>query len=195
MEAASLPQEAQPIIPPSKYTSEQHDKENIPETSPRQTFFKKRTITAVINKPKKKFVPPFLAGSLSKPSNINVLQNSTSAANTVNSGKTSCDNHATTPKKPAVKAASSCTPRSKSPVPGPSAYYIDNSDSVSESEDESSNCCVCGKYSPPALQKCTSLVIVKWAQCDKCQHWTHLTFCTDIRVVRRYGEFLCPHCQ
>jgi hypothetical protein len=47
------------------------------------------------------------------------------------------------------------------PHPGPSAYYVSSSEAETESgsEDESSNCCVCHKFSPPALKQCTSLVI------------------------------------
>jgi hypothetical protein len=59
--------------------TQETDKENIPEDvlSPRSIFFKSRTITGISDpsrKPRKTFVPPFLAGSLSKPNNITVLQ-------------------------------------------------------------------------------------------------------------------------
>jgi hypothetical protein len=42
------------------------------------------------------------------------------------------------------------------PHPGPSAYYV-SSDAETEtgSEYESSNCCVCYRFSPLALKQCT----------------------------------------
>ena len=45
---------------------------------------------------------------------------------------------------------------------------------------------------PDAVRNSVSLIIVKWVQCDKCEHWTHM-FYTDVRVVRTGSEFLCVH--
>lgn len=61
--------------------------------------------------------------------------------------------------------------------------------------DETEVCCICKRLSPPDLKKLPMLKIVNWAQCDTCGHWTHLAFCTQVRVVRRLSTFLCPHCQ
>ncbi|KAJ8312138.1 hypothetical protein KUTeg_009511 [Tegillarca granosa] len=84
-----------------------------------------------------------------------------------------------------------------SPQPGPSAYYVDDSgnDFQSEDSDTEGDCCICHKNSPPGLRDCLDLVIVKWALCDICGHWTHLRFCSSVRVVRRHSEFRCPHCE
>ncbi|KAJ8309288.1 LOW QUALITY PROTEIN: hypothetical protein KUTeg_014162 [Tegillarca granosa] len=84
-----------------------------------------------------------------------------------------------------------------SPQPGPSAYYVDDSgnDFQSEDSDTEGDCCICHKNSPPGLRDCLDLVIVKWALCDICGHWTHLRFCSSVRVVRRHSEFRCPHCD
>lgn len=38
-------------------------------------------------------------------------------------------------------------------------------------------CCVCGEFEPVALKKKTYIEFVKWAQCDICEHWVHLTYC------------------
>ncbi|XP_060573021.1 uncharacterized protein LOC132730954 [Ruditapes philippinarum] len=181
--------------------TQETDKENIPEgvLSPRSIFFKSKTITGISDpsrKPRKKFVPPFLAGSLSKPNNITVLQAKKPKANQA----TITDNSSQSVRSVSKSSTTKAVPPSSSkqlPHPGPSAYCVISSEAETESgsEDESSNCCVCHKFSPPALKQCTSLVIVKWAQCDKCHHWTHLSFCTEVRVVRRHSEFLCPHCQ
>lgn len=62
-------------------------------------------------------------------------------------------------------------------------------------DDPANNCCLCNKFSPPGMGKCDGIVFVKWAQCTGCGHWCHLTFCTEIRVVRRHADFFCPHCQ
>ncbi|KAH3898038.1 hypothetical protein DPMN_022235 [Dreissena polymorpha] len=84
----------------------------------------------------------------------------------------------------------------KSPQPSTSKGNIVDSDIESEIEDEdpANNCCICKKFSPPGLDQCDELVIVKWAQCTACGHWCHLRFCSQIRVVRRLSDFFCPHC-
>ena len=81
---------------------------------------------------------------------------------------------------------------------GPSRFYVSD-DSISDtdkSDNDSDLCCVCKKYSPPGLheQLYSKIVLVKWAQCDKCSHWTHLRFCCKPNVVRRSETFLCPCC-
>ncbi|KAH3810214.1 hypothetical protein DPMN_138603 [Dreissena polymorpha] len=62
-------------------------------------------------------------------------------------------------------------------------------------KDQSDLCCVCGRSSPPQLKDIHTLVIIKWGQCEKCQHWVHLTYCCDVRVLRRDSTFLCIHCS
>jgi hypothetical protein len=84
--------------------------------------------------------------------------------------------------------------------PGPSHMYVDVSDLYVDSDEhdeieEKDKCCVCRKFEPDAVRKSVSLIFVKWVQCDKCEHWTHLMFCTDVRVVRTESEFLCVHCK
>lgn len=100
--------------------------------------------------------------------------------------------------------------RSVSPKPGPSKTVTrklfsakivpDNDDDDDDGDDDDDNCdsddlcCVCLKKSPPALNTSIYLDIVNWAQCDKCSHWTHLKYCSPVRVVRRHSVFFCPHC-
>jgi hypothetical protein len=62
-------------------------------------------------------------------------------------------------------------------------------DSIAEEE----KCCTCHDWQPQELRNCTSVVFVKWGKCDFCDHWTHLTFCTPVRVLRRGDVFRCPH--
>ena len=84
---------------------------------------------------------------------------------------------------------------------GPSRYVVTDDegsvDSQNHSEDDDDLCCVCKKHSPPGLHEelYSRVVLVKWAQCDKCSHWTHLRFCCQQNVVRRSSTFLCPCCN
>ena len=69
------------------------------------------------------------------------------------------------------------------------------SESESEDFDDDIPCCVCNKCGQPEeLRNCDFITITKWANCDVCDHWTHLIYCTDVRVVRRGTVFKCPHC-
>ena len=91
-----------------------------------------------------------------------------------------------------------------SPVAGPSCVdrAVDCSSNSSDSDEASDEkCCVCHRFQPKELSGCISLAFVKWVQCDglkngiPCKHWTHLTFCTPVRCVRRGDKFLCCHCN
>lgn len=82
------------------------------------------------------------------------------------------------------------------PSAGPSGLHI-QPDSDSEAENdiaEEDKCCVCHKFQPEELKNCVSLIFTQWAQCDyeMCKHWTHLTYCCKVRVVRRHDQFICP---
>ena len=48
-----------------------------------------------------------------------------------------------------------------------------------------------GEVQPDVVRHIISLIIVKWVQCDKCEH---LMFYTDVRVMRTGTGliFLCP---
>ncbi|XP_048252703.1 MFS-type transporter clz9-like [Haliotis rufescens] len=72
------------------------------------------------------------------------------------------------------------------------AHQDDSFDSDVTSDDEL--CCKCSKFVPDEVRANVSLIITTWAQCTNptCQHWTHLRFCTPVRVVRRHSEFWCP---
>ncbi|WAR29262.1 LOW QUALITY PROTEIN: hypothetical protein MAR_002830 [Mya arenaria] len=79
-----------------------------------------------------------------------------------------------------------------SPVPGPSAYCKILASSDTEKEDL---CCVCRKFSPEPMNVAFTIELVNWGECDKCGHWTHLKYCSQVKVVRRHDEFLCPCCE
>ena len=70
------------------------------------------------------------------------------------------------------------------------------SDSLSLSDDDSEDekCVVCGRWTPAEVSGATSIIFVKWAQCDICSKWCHLRYCTNVTVVRRNVKFFCPIC-
>lgn len=173
-------------------------------------FFQARSVTTVISKPKKRrFVPPLLCGSLTKKKNIDIMESSSKnvkqslikpKASFPSSTKIITKAHVEMVTPQTSKSTSSSTDKQPtSPQPGPSSFREDSFNTTDLdsilSEDDSENCCVCDKNSPPALRSCGYLAIVKWAQCDRCDHWTHLSFCSKVKFVRRHAEFLCPHCE
>ena len=80
---------------------------------------------------------------------------------------------------------------------GPSG--VNQPDTLSDMEDdhvdESDCCCICKSYNPPQKKNLDHIVIVNWGQYTNCSHWTHLSFCAPVRVLRRHSIFLCPHCD
>ncbi|CAC5394575.1 unnamed protein product [Mytilus coruscus] len=81
---------------------------------------------------------------------------------------------------------------------GPICLDINSlSDSDLTDDDDGETCCVCYKKSPSEIRQLAGIVFVKWAQCDNdnCRHWTHLQFCSAVRVLRRGDTFFCPHCK
>ncbi|KAH3691635.1 hypothetical protein DPMN_190990 [Dreissena polymorpha] len=88
-----------------------------------------------------------------------------------------------------------------SPKPGPSRINVIPDTSSDDDDDDDETCCVCDRFQTEEQAACVSLTFVKWARCDgirngmPCLHWTHLGYCTPVKVVRRGDEFNCPHCQ
>lgn len=80
---------------------------------------------------------------------------------------------------------------------GPICINDSMSDSDLTDDDDNDLCCICNQKSPNEIHQMNGIVFVKWAQCDNenCRHWTHLQFCSDVRVLRRGDTFLCPHCK
>lgn len=134
----------------------------------------------VVRKPKKRFVPPFaVVGNLARKSNVEVLSEQAQKKEVVD--KQVSAKSSNPPPKPSTSGKPSVPPLSPA------------SSTLSLSDDEL--CCVCKRYEPEELRNCVGLVLVKWAQCDVCSHWTHLRFCTSIRVLRRGSSFKCPCCN
>jgi hypothetical protein len=80
-----------------------------------------------------------------------------------------------------------------SPVAKSTKFVADNSDG--DSEEDGEKCVVCKRWTPEEVRGATSIIFVKWANCDKCKNWCHLRYCTKVRVVRCKGDFLCPICD
>ena len=174
-----------------------------PEPS-QSTFFESRTIRqAIVKKPKRKFVPPYIAGNLIKSTNMNVLQ----AKGKAPTKKPKLD---PPPKKVTAKTGKStkgtkqvktrCDPcpstsgLGKKGGPLPLSEDTTDNDSDVDYTDDEETCCVCDKWQPKDLEKLAGIVFVKWGKCDFCSHWTHLNFCTPVKVLRRGSVFRCPHC-
>ena len=111
-----------------------------------------------------------------------------------------CSTDSETVKVSKLKQKKKSQPKCHSPQPSTSGMQVlqtkDHSELDSDSEDtpDEGKCCQCKCFTPPKLRELPYLVILKWAQCDKCSHWVHLEFCSEVKFVRRHGEFLCPHC-
>lgn len=56
------------------------------------------------------------------------------------------------------------------------------------------HCCVCGKEYPDNMKDGYVAEFCTWGKCDfqDCDHWTHLKYCCDVKVLRRHDIFYCP---
>ena len=102
-------------------------------------------------------------------------------------------------KSKAVKSKVSKKNDFDSQKPGPSAFYISDSDMETDSESEikeEDKCCVCKKFTPDDVRNSVQLMFTNWVQCTcgTCNHWVHLGICTTVRVVRLGDTFNCIHC-
>jgi len=146
----------------------------------------KRTITKAIKPKPKRFVPPFkVTGNLLHERNVEQL-----TAQTNKNQPSSVTN-----KQPAP---------TNDPCQGPSGLCnpiigIHSAEDATTDDDDSDadteTCCMCDRFEPANLDKFPYITLVSWGKCDKCPHWTHLKFCSKVRVIRRETEFLCPHCE
>ena len=102
-----------------------------------------------------------------------------------------------------IPKKSKISTNSTSPVAGPSGVplkkmkkvQIESCDSDSEEDIPDYEKCIICKRSSPDFSKKPFIIIVNWGQCEKCNGWVHLSFCTKVRVLRRGDTFLCPICE
>lgn len=59
----------------------------------------------------------------------------------------------------------------------------DSVDDESVVDDDDDLCCVCNKFQPEELSNCHVVTFVKWTNCAFCDHWTHLIYCSNVRVI------------
>ena len=70
----------------------------------------------------------------------------------------------------------------------------DSSDSEESDEMDREICAVCRKFYPDEFVASGFKKTFLWAQCDACDRWVHLRYCTPVKVLRRGDNFKCPLC-
>ena len=183
----SVAQSPQPQPPDDRRTL--HD-----QTS---SFLNSRKIITVVKRTKKKFVPPFITGDLSNAANQENLEAKHNACKkSENTLKTQSKSQSQKRKSTTMDLNNDEAGPSGFKTPGKTTEINDSFDSTDEEEiDESEKCCVCHKFQPEEFKHIISLTFVKWAKCDDCGHWTHLKYCTPVKVIRLHDKFTCPHCE
>ena len=98
-----------------------------------------------------------------------------------------------------LPAATAKSPPGVCPQPGCSYIFVEpevpEESEIDDSIDEEELCCVCKRFSPLGMQQRPDITILSWAQCDLCNHWTHLKFCSAVTRVENGDQFFCPHCE
>jgi len=56
-------------------------------------------------------------------------------------------------------------------------------------------CCICSKFQPDGLRLDMAISFVEWAQCDSCNGWVHLKYCSSVTKVSDNDTFHCRNCQ
>jgi hypothetical protein len=203
------------------HTEEVENNQDKEQQAGEINFFETRTITFVVKKPKRKFIPPYLAGDLQKKSNLDILQSSAKKSKLKLTTPMSTKNpkKKTQPKVTKQKTQQTVTKKAtnkhkgkeiegKMQEPQPSTSGLNNKGGPIELSSEDSQlfsdveltddedvCCVCNKWQPIELKDVEGVVFVKWGECSICGHWTHLAYCTEVTVLRRNSVFKCPHCS
>jgi hypothetical protein len=161
---------------------------------------KKITTTVVKSRPKKKFIPPKkIIGNLHSEKNQEILKENhdksgikeNNQANSLKSEKTKVNANVSQIKTNPKPSTSGLNSNKGGPI------NLDESTESEDSslEDDSEPCCQCKNSFPPHLKGYPGLVILKWAQCDTCGHWVHLTHCCEISSIRRGVSFFCKCCE
>ena len=64
----------------------------------------------------------------------------------------------------------------------------------SESDEDDEVCAVCGRWQPIEMRDSKSIQIARWGQCDMCNRWVHLKFCSKKTNLTESEAFICPLC-
>jgi hypothetical protein len=67
-------------------------------------------------------------------------------------------------------------------------------DSDDEIEDREL-CCICNKFQSDGLRLDMAISFVEWAQCDSCNGWVHLKYCSPVTKVSDNDTFHCRNCR
>jgi hypothetical protein len=201
------------------HTEEVENNQDKEQQAGEINFFETRTITFVVKKHKRKFIPPYLAGDLKNKSNLDVLRSSAKKSKLTTPMSTKNSKKKTQPKvtkqktqQTVIKKATNkrkgkeIEEKMQEPQPntsglnnkgGPIELSSEDSQLVSDVEltDDEDVCCVCNKWQPIELKDVVGVVFVKWGECSVCSHWTHLTYCIEVTVLRRNSVLKCPHCS
>lgn len=69
----------------------------------------------------------------------------------------------------------------------------EDEDQIETIDDE--KCCICGKFQPDGLRLDLIIAFVKWAQCDLCNGWVHLKYCSPVLETSVSESFCCEPCR
>ena len=176
-------------------------------------------LTSVVKKHKRKFIPAYLAGDLKKISNLDILHSSAKKSKLTTPMSTKNPKKKTQPKLPSRKHSKLLSRKQtnkhkgkeieeKMQEPQPSTSGLNNKGGPIELSSEDSQlfsdveltddedvCCVWNKWQPIELKDVVGVVLVKWGECSVCSHWIHLTYCTEVTVLRRNSVFKFQHCS
>lgn len=163
-----------------------------PSTETTQTFLDSRKITQPVTSEKKR-KHQSITGNLMSPSKNNVLKDITNTSEPSKKKQSKQSKF----QPPYKQSTSYKSPIPTSPKPSTSGLH-QHLDSFSDDQSEIAEedlCCVCKKIQPEAMCLKYTVEFVKWGQCDQCNHWVHLKYCSSVKILRRKDSFFCPCCE
>jgi hypothetical protein len=166
---------------------------NKEPTTTAKSFLENRTITHIVQRPKKKFTPPLkVIGNLMSEKNTDILKSLQVKKPSNNSKAVDRTNIVAS-----LITVSNQTSQITSPKPSTATCHDASPAHNISSPDDSiydDLCCACRQSLPPQLVNFPDVKLIKWGQCDVCKHWVHLAHCTPVKVLRRGSTFRCIHC-
>ena len=161
------------------------------------------TLAAFLHSKMPKFVPPY------KQTNKRLTTVTGGEAISEGKGKQQLMQHRQTTSQTATKATTKQTKQSSTKVIQKQNKLLQTqprkqklvstmqSNTSNEAMQNNEVCCVCHQQCPPGGNS----VLLQWAQCSRrvaprqrCNHWVHLTWCTNVTEVSHKQTFQCPCC-